>query len=372
MQLRLLDLLACPRCGGSLAVTSGQRSSDESIEEGTLRCAGCSGEYPVVRGIPRFVSGDNYASSFGDEWRLHSRTQLDSVVGTTITKDRFFRQTNWPRDLRGDLILEIGAGAGRFTEVVLETGAEVVSVDISSAIEVARENNSGSDVLHAVQADMFSLPFKPGIFDKIFCFGVIQHTPNPRGAFESLPRFAKQGGEVIIDVYALERMTPFNPRYVIRPVTKRIPRALLYRFISLAVPVLLPIKSFLRRVPVFGRYVAGIIPVANYIGTYPLTPAQHVEWSILDTFDALSPQYDDPQSLERVQAWFDGSELVRTRIWMPYVSLITGLGVMPIGRQQIHDPTIGDEPPCVHDLSRHGEPKPIGDIGCVRRVDDHS
>ena len=331
MQLRLLELLACSHCGGSLVIVSRQPSSGESIDEGTLGCAECSHEYPVLRGIPRFVPSENYASLFGYEWRRHSRTQLDSESGTTISKDRFATETNWPEDLQGELILEVGSGSGRFTEVALATGAEVVSVDFSSAIEVARDNNSGSERFDAVQADIFALPFKSGVFDKVFCFGVIQHTPDSLCGLKS--HLGLQRGEVIVDVYARERLTRFNPRYVVRPVTKRIPRPLLYRLISVTVPVLLPFKSFLRRrVPFLGRYVAGIIPVANYIGTYPLAPDQHVEWSILDTFDALSPQFDEPQSLDEVRTWFDKSGLVHIRVWKPYVSLIAGRGVVPIGR----------------------------------------
>ena len=214
--------------------------------------------------------------------------------------------------------------------MALNTGADVVSVDFSSAIEVAAGNNAGSDRLHAVQADIFSLPFKLGVFDKIFCLGVIQHTPNPRGAFEALPPLGKPGGEVTVDVYVRERMTRLNPRYMIRPITKKLPRNVLYKLISTSVPVLLPIKSFFRRrVSFFGRYVAGVIPVANYIGVYPLTSQQHVEWSILDTFDALSPYYDSPRSLAEVDSWLDDSGLVDTRAWMPYISLIVGQGTVP-------------------------------------------
>jgi SAM-dependent methyltransferase len=330
MQLRLLELLACPHCGGALDVSPDSGNSGGSIEDGKLLCVECSRGYPIIKGIPRFVSAENYASSFGYEWHRHSGTQLDSKNATTITKDRFFYESGWPKDLQGDLILEVGAGSGRFTEVALNTGAEVVSVDFSSAIEVALDNNAGNDRLHVVQADLFSLPFKPATFDKVYCLGVIQHTPDPRGAFEALPPFAKPGGDVVFDVYAQERMTRLNPRYVLRPITKRIPNHVLYKMISLAVPVLLPVKSFIRRyVPVIGRYVAGAIPVANYIGVYPLTPEQHIEMSILDTFDALSPFYDSPQSLGEVQSWLDKSGLINTRAWMPYVSLVVGQGVVP-------------------------------------------
>lgn len=64
--MKLLDVLACPACSGALrgvSVASG-READE-IGTGELRCVECDRRFPIVNGIPRFVSGDNYASSFG-------------------------------------------------------------------------------------------------------------------------------------------------------------------------------------------------------------------------------------------------------------------------------------------------------------------
>lgn len=42
----VLDLLACPACGGKLR-----------LEEARLVCAGCGRAYPVVDGIPVLIAG---------------------------------------------------------------------------------------------------------------------------------------------------------------------------------------------------------------------------------------------------------------------------------------------------------------------------
>jgi ubiquinone/menaquinone biosynthesis C-methylase UbiE len=36
-----------------------------------------------------------------------------------------------------------------------------------------------------VQADVFAMPFRAGTFDRIFCFGMLQHTPDPRAHLEN-------------------------------------------------------------------------------------------------------------------------------------------------------------------------------------------
>ena len=53
-------------------------------------CAqGC--RFPVRGGIPRFVPKNNYASSFGLQWKKYQKTQLDSYTGHPISADRLAR-----------------------------------------------------------------------------------------------------------------------------------------------------------------------------------------------------------------------------------------------------------------------------------------
>jgi SAM-dependent methyltransferase len=324
----LIKLLACPDCGADLVIgDSTTRVAEAPIQTGSLRCSNCDLSYPVINGIPRFVPADNYANSFGFEWHRHATTQLDSRNGTTISHDRFELETGWTDDLKGLLMLEVGCGSGRFTEVALATGPRLVSIDYSSAVEVAAQNNLPNDRLDVVQADIYSLPFKKGIFDKIFCLGVMQHTPDVEEAFRSIVGMGRPGGEIVVDVYHKNRFTRLDPRLYLRPFTTRLPHGLLYKLVSLAVPVLLPIKSFIRRrTPLVGRYAAGLIPVANYIGAYPLSARQQKEWSILDTFDALSPKFDNPKTVDEVRTWFEESNMVDIEAGLPYVALVVGKG----------------------------------------------
>ena len=53
-------------------------------------------------------------------------------------------------------------------------------MDASSAVDAARANLGEQDRLHLAQADLFDLPFDEGAFDRVLCFGVVQHTPDPR------------------------------------------------------------------------------------------------------------------------------------------------------------------------------------------------
>src|SRR6185437_5437731 len=190
-----LDLLVCPTCQERLTcVQSNPESAAGTITEGHLRCNSCGGEYPVIAGVPRFVPRENYASGFGLEWTKHARTQYDSYSGIPASERRFFGQTGWPKDLKGEVILEVGSGSGRFTEQAARTGATVVSLDYSYAVDANYASNGARSNVLIVQADVFAMPFRPQSFDRVFCFGMLQHTPDPRRAFEALPSMLKAGG----------------------------------------------------------------------------------------------------------------------------------------------------------------------------------
>jgi SAM-dependent methyltransferase len=291
----ILPLLACPKCGGGLSASGP-----------VLTCTACRAEHPVIRSVPRFVALDNYAANFGFQWNHFSGTQLDSRTGVPISRDRFIGQSGWTeRELRGKLVLDIGCGAGRFAEVALALGANVVALDYSSAVDACLSNLGASPALAVVQGNIYSLPFKPGTFDFIYCFGVLQHTPDPEAAFAAIPRFLKPGGRLAIDVYPKLLRNLLWTKYWLRPITKRINGETLFRSIQQALPVLLPVSLALGRVPRVGRWLRHAVPIANYEGQFPLSRKQLTEWALLDTFDMLAPAHDHPQTRQTVLSWFE-------------------------------------------------------------------
>ncbi|MEW5815990.1 MAG: methyltransferase domain-containing protein, partial [Spirochaetota bacterium] len=179
MKHSLLDILRCPSCQGKIELqVHGLTESMGEIAEGALACSDCLLTFPIRNYIPRFVPAENYASSFGFQWSKHARTQLDKFSGLNISRNRFFKVTGWPEKMNGQVILEAASGAGRFTQIALETGAIMFSFDYSTAVDRNLENNGLHPNLHLFQADIYKIPFKRESFDKAFCFGVLQHCPN--------------------------------------------------------------------------------------------------------------------------------------------------------------------------------------------------
>lgn len=273
---------------------------------GGLLCRTSGTTYPVVNGIPRFCSADNYAANFGDQWNTFSRTQLDSTLQEAVSAERLWRGTEWdPREMSGKSLLEIGCGAGRFTGHFLQTGAEVWSVDLSSAVEACFKNHKENRNFHICQADIRSLPFAPETFDYVFMYGVMQHTPSPEEALRVATSMAAPGGRVAVDVYHRKRKVGrFSSKYRWRWITTRIPPLVLRRVVTWYIPRWLRVDDWLTdHAPCLGERMSAIIPCWNYRGILPLTQPQRVEWAILDTYDALGAYYDRPYTrLEFVES----------------------------------------------------------------------
>ena len=122
----------------------------------SARLVAISGDttYEVRDFIPRFSDSRNYARNFGLQWQIHAKTQLDSCIGATYSRDRFFQTTGWPERMAGERVLEVGSGAGRFTEVILKTGARVYSFDLSDAVLANYANNARHPDLCLFQGDL--------------------------------------------------------------------------------------------------------------------------------------------------------------------------------------------------------------------------
>jgi SAM-dependent methyltransferase len=262
-------------------------------------------DYAIREGIVRFRDDDGYASSFAMQWGRFQLVQYDSSNGTQLYGRRFTRETGWPeKGLDGELILEAGCGAGAFSLHLLRTGANLVSFDYSSAVDVAASHNSSERAVFC-QADILAMPFREEAFDRVFCHGVLQHTPDPKASFMALCRVLRPGGRLSIDIYKKDwRIRPWKSKRLWRWLTVRVDHQKLLKFLEWFIPKWLPIDTVLKRVPFFGNYLGAVVPCWNYFRRPELSKAQQRTWAVMDTFDALAPRYDIPASLEEVRSWF--------------------------------------------------------------------
>jgi SAM-dependent methyltransferase len=313
MNLSSVEWLRCIGCGAPLRAESASPAENNgSITEGKLTCTSCGRVFPIVRSIARFVPSEGYAHSFGYQWNYFDRTQLDSHMGNDLSRERFFATTQWPQKMEGQAILEAGCGMGRFTQIALETGADLFSFDLSNAVEANLRNNGDSGRVHIVQASIYEIPFRKESFDKVFCMGVLQHCPDVRAAFMSLVPFLRPGGEIVIDVY--QRHTGLFPplKYWARPfLTWKGPEGI-HKFLSRVIPPAFALKKMLFEIPFVGKPISSLIPIGpiSHAPRLNFTDEELIQVKILSALDMYSPVHDHPQTLDTVRQWFSDAGLV--------------------------------------------------------------
>jgi SAM-dependent methyltransferase len=203
MKTKILDILCCPECRSNLRLNT-IISDDAEVIEGKLIC-GCGKTYPVLKGIPIMLEGNEQVSrikdSFENEW-MYFRDS-DRTWGLTVEerKKQFLKDidTN-EKDLVGKNVLDAGCGNGRLTVGLSEMGLEAVGIDLTSGFENAYNLQKG-EMIQFVQGDILTLPFKNEAFDFVFSSGVIHHTPDPFLAFRHLSDVTKNNGKLYIFVY---------------------------------------------------------------------------------------------------------------------------------------------------------------------------
>ena len=316
-----LVVLACPKCDGALRTASVAVEDvvTGDIVDGLLECEECRAQAPIVRSIPRFVSSESYTSSFGFQWNRFDQLQVDSVMRNDSSRDRFYATTGWSSSLNGERILEAGCGTGRFTELALESGAEVFSFDLSTAVEAAWRNNGSKPLVTLFQASIYEIPLRKGAFDKIFCLGVLQHCPEVEEAFRSMVPFLRPGGEIVIDVY--EKPKGFPPlKYLVRPILRPLGTEGIYRLLSWTVPLAFGMKKALSQIPFIGPQIGRLIPIGpiSHAPRLNYTDEELKQVKILSALDMLSPVYDQPQRMDDVRQWFERAGLVDVQLKRGY------------------------------------------------------
>ena len=269
--------------------------------------------FPVVNGALRLVKESNYTDNFGFEWNKFQKTQIDrDNKNSQQSTERFFAETGWGKeDLSGKNVLEVGSGAGRFSQVFLDnTKGNLYSVDYSDAVSANYRNNGHhGERFKLFQASVYDMPFKDNTFDKVFCFGVLQHTPDFKKSVQCLISKAKKGGEVVVDFYPVNGWwTKVHAKYIFRPITKRWSHEKLLRKIERNTGWLMKLYFFFDRIKM-GKIFNRFLPICDIKGTLPhnLSRQELKEWVILDTFDMFSPEHDHPQRISTVKKWFEES-----------------------------------------------------------------
>jgi SAM-dependent methyltransferase/uncharacterized protein YbaR (Trm112 family) len=211
---------------------------DNHVIEGVLRTSDPSLWYPILQGVPCFLSGPMQPDltdfcarhglkppvtasarpesseqaktneTFSDKWRRFKQYGLEPEheeflfgwyckklgVADIDALMSFYRAKK--------RVLEVGPGSGFNTRFIAENcPGEVFALDVSDAAFTTFVNTQDLQNCCVVQADLMDAPFPDETFDFIIADGVLHHTPNTRSAVEALYKKVRPGGQFFFYVY---------------------------------------------------------------------------------------------------------------------------------------------------------------------------
>ena len=337
MRERLLQWLACPSCEGEFTLEASHREYSEIIE-GILRCP--SGHiFPIISGVPRLLPDalrKELPQLYPEFFHRHSNIFDDQLVcqDTLLTKkkketiDRFsyewtlfshynadnFKHFIAPLSVdffEGKLGLDVGCGAGRHARQAAELGAEIVSIDLSQAVDAAYQNNADNEFIHIIQADIYNLPFNHGVFDFIYSLGVLHHLPDPERGFQILLPYLTTGGSLFVWVYVhtLRKVALEILRHFARPLSNENIRRLAYVCNLIDYGIFINLFGLTRKLPVLGRLVERYSPLR--VKEYA---AHGFQVGFTDWFDRLSAPITNYYKEDEMRNWLKHSGLSNTKL----------------------------------------------------------
>jgi SAM-dependent methyltransferase len=126
--------------------------------------------------------------------RIHQR-YCRSARWRTEVHDRLFPWALRNVDLSGD-VLELGAGPGLTTDLLVSRAGHVTAIEIDSAAARRLAARLATEA-EIVQGDATGLPFPDGRFDAVVAFTMFHHVPSPAlqdRLFTEAHRVLRSGG----------------------------------------------------------------------------------------------------------------------------------------------------------------------------------
>jgi len=197
-----------------------------SLEPGRLLVDGRA--YPIVEDVILLLEPSLWPTSLRD--RIGAVRDGDALSTSPFAKDiQFTFGEEWQRfpeilpeheeefrryfdlvdlsTLGGGRVADLGCGIGRWSYFLKDACRELVLVDFSEAVFVARRNLKCAGNAFYFLGDLTKLPFRDDFADFLFCLGVLHHLPTD--ALAEVRALARCSRKILVFLYyALDNRPP--------------------------------------------------------------------------------------------------------------------------------------------------------------------
>lgn len=198
----LHEAWCCPKCRGEL-----------TPQDGTATCRSCGQEFQRTDGIwqlfwPHDGAEDDVTESvkrFYEATPFPNYDDHDSLQ-SLIAKSRrgiYAKLLSEQIPFNGD-VLEVGCGTGQLTNFLGASCRSVTGADLClNSLRLAEDFRTRHELsrVRFIQMNLFRPALQDEQYDVVLCNGVLHHTSDPFGGFESIARLVRPGGHIIIGLY---------------------------------------------------------------------------------------------------------------------------------------------------------------------------
>jgi uncharacterized protein YbaR (Trm112 family) len=278
MRRDLLAILCDPEDQSELELVTSDVGDE--VMQGVL-ISGSGRIYPILDGLPRFVSVTSDVHSFGDEWNyfnydLFKANWSEHVVSNTFGSAEVFRNQT---------VVDCGAGSGMQARWMAEAGAgRVIALEMSHSVDgVMKRNLAGVPNVDVIQCSITKPPIRRGSIEGIvICHNVLQHTRSVEETATGLWAML-HSGEFVFNCYLRYPGVFWWLRWVLvyRPLRAVLSRCPFWAILSYA-----KVMAILRFIPLLG----GLLEKAQLVlrGEVPPGPrklSRMYRAAVLNTFD---------------------------------------------------------------------------------------
>lgn len=183
-----------------------------SRSRNALACPNCKKTYPVIDGIPSFVT--ELSPHTLHQQALWSADARDARPGASSDRELYFHLKREQSFLRkaapapGGSVLDLGAGKG-VSIALLGPGFTYTAVDISmESLRAARAfigQLLPDTTVHYLHADAETLALPEAHYDAVICFDILEHVGDKRSLLRSIGSLLAPGGVLLIHMPVTDR-----------------------------------------------------------------------------------------------------------------------------------------------------------------------
>ncbi|MEH6648707.1 MAG: class I SAM-dependent methyltransferase [Motiliproteus sp.] len=131
-----------------------------------------------------------------DDWPDPYERWFQTPIGALVKTAEMELVLNQVLPQVGEHILDAGCGSGIFTAPLAERGAQITGLDLSLPMLARAKSRLINEMF--VAADISSLPFADGTFDKTVSITALEFIEHGKRALTELFRVTRPGGRVVV------------------------------------------------------------------------------------------------------------------------------------------------------------------------------